>query len=80
MGQIWDYLKLMKALGLTSKFIYNPETLLTNDVDFNDLSSEQIKGAFVSKEITLEDILEIGSLKKYELFTLGHGHMSMFYS
>jgi len=73
-------LETMKELDITSKFVYNPETLLTNDVDFNDLSSEHIKGAFVSKEITLEDIIEIGNLKKYELFYFGHGHMSMFYS
>jgi len=73
-------LSVMDELGLTDKFVYNPETLLTNDVDFNDLSSAHIKGAFVSKEITLEDILEIGQLKKYDLFYFGHGHMSMFYS
>lgn len=71
---------IFKALGLESKFVYNPETLLTNDEDFNDLASEGIMGAFVSKEITLEDIIEIACLKKYQLFYFGHGHMSMFYS
>ncbi|WP_162146777.1 U32 family peptidase [Acholeplasma granularum] len=73
-------LETFKTLGLLEKFVYNPETLLTNDVDFNDLSNLNIKGAFVSKEITLDDIYEIGKLKKYELFYFGHGHMSMFYS
>ena len=73
-------ISIFKAFGLESKFIYNPETLLTNDEDFNDLVSEGIMGAFVSKEITLEDIIEIGKLKQYQLFYFGHGHMSMFYS
>lgn len=73
-------LDVFKKLDLLHKFVYNPETLLTNDIDFNDLFSEGIKGAFVSKEITLEDILEISQYKKYELFYFGHGHMSMFYS
>lgn len=71
---------VLEKLNLSHKFVYNPETLLTNDVDFNDLSTLNIKGAFVSKEITLEDILEIGALKQYQLFYFGHGHMSMFYS
>src|SRR5690606_3298933 len=71
---------VLEKLNLSHKFVYNPETLLTNDVDFNDLSTQNIKGAFVSKDITLEDILEIGALKQYQLFYFGHGHMSMFYS
>lgn len=71
---------IFESLNLSSKFVYNPETLLTNDEDFNDLASKGIMGAFVSKEITLEDILEIASLKQYKLFYFGHGHMSMFYS
>lgn len=71
---------IFESLNLSSKFVYNPETLLTNDEDFNDLVSEGIMGAFVSKEITLEDIIEIAKLKQYQLFYFGHGHMSMFYS
>ncbi len=71
---------ILESLNLSSKFVYNPETLLTNDEDFNDLASEGIMGAFVSKEITLEDIIEITELKQYQLFYFGHGHMSMFYS
>ncbi|ABX80966.1 U32 family peptidase [Acholeplasma laidlawii] len=80
MGADLGLIDTFKTLNIEHKFIYNPETLLTNDEDFNDLSSEGIMGAFVSKEITLEDILEIGQLKKYKMFYFGHGHMSMFYS
>jgi putative protease len=73
-------ISVLEKLNLSHKFVYNPETLLTNDVDFNDLASLNIKGVFVSKEITLNDILDIGALKQYQLFYFGHGHMSMFYS
>lgn len=73
-------IKTFKSLNLNHKFVYNPETLLTNYVDFNYFKTDLIKGAFVSKEITLDDIYKIGLKKEYELFLYGHGHMSMFYS
>src|SRR5690606_29295469 len=58
---------VFKDLGLVHKVIYNPETLLTNSFDFNFLANESIYGAFVSKEITLEDIKTIGQNKAYSL-------------
>lgn len=70
----------LDQLGFGSKVIYNPETLLTNTTDFNYLSSNNIKGAFIAKEITLEDIVTIGREKKYQMFMVGHGHLNMFYS
>lgn len=73
-------LKVFKDLGIIGKFIYNPETLLTSYFDFNYFSDDNIKGAFSSKEITLDDVLNIGKEKKYKLFYFGHGNMSMFYS
>lgn len=66
--------------NLNSKVIYNPETLLTNTFDFNYLANFDTFGAYVAKEITLKDILEIGNNKKYKLFYVGHGHLNMFYS
>lgn len=71
---------VFKSLNLNHKVVYNPETLLTNYIDFNYLQDDYILGAFVSKEITLEDIKIIGSKKAYNLFMFGHGHQSMFYS
>ncbi len=68
----------MISLGYQDKVIYHPETLLTNHADFNMF--ENIFGAFAAKEITLETLKEIASLKKYQLFYLGHGHFNMFYS
>lgn len=71
---------LAKSLGLTHKMIYNPETLLTNKFDvfyYRDLGFE---GVYLAKEITLEDIKEIGQDRPYSLFMYIHGYLNMFYS
>lgn len=71
---------LLNNLGLNNKIIYNPETLLTNEIDFNFLSTDNILGAYIAKEITVDNILSIGLKKKYKMFIVGHGHLNMFYS
>lgn len=71
---------LLKKMGHQEKVIYNPETLLTNIYDFNMLSAENIYGAYVSKEITLADTIQIAKNKKIKMFLVGHGHLNMFYS
>lgn len=71
---------ILEQMGLNRLIIYNPETLLTNAYDFNFLADFQIQGAFVAKEITLEDVTHIGKNKKYKMFMVGHGHLNMFYS
>lgn len=73
-------IQLLKRLGYVHKAIYNPETLLTNSYDVNFLVDEHIYGAYIAKEITLEDIKEIADTKKLKLFMVGHGHLNMFYS
>lgn len=77
-----DYgvVQLLIDLGLNQKIVWNGETLSTNAFDFNILSDYNALGSFVSKEITIENILEIGKNKKYNLFIIGHGHLNMFYS
>ena len=72
--------KLLESLDLSSKVIYNPETLLANVYDFNFLAKYQIQGVYIAKEITLDDVLEIGKQKKHKMFMVGHGHLNMFYS
>jgi putative protease len=71
---------ILSNLNQKESIIYHPETLLTNFYDFNDLSRLRIKGAFVAKEITLDDVISIATHKKHQLFMIGHGHLSMFYS
>ncbi|MCD4826449.1 MAG: U32 family peptidase [Acholeplasmataceae bacterium] len=70
----------LKSKNLSNKAIYNPETLLTNKYDFNFLKKDGIFGAYVAKEITLSDVLEISEHKEINLFMVGHGHLNMFYS
>lgn len=70
----------LKSKNLANKTIYNPETLLTNKYDFNFLKKEGILGAYVAKEITLNDVIEISNDKEIKLFMVGHGHLNMFYS
>lgn len=74
--------EVFKKLGYENKLIYYPDTLLTNYIDFSIYKELNFYGAFVSKEITLKDIKIIYKKKplNYNLFFLGHGHYSMFYS
>lgn len=71
---------LAKSLGLTHKMIYNPETLLTNKFDVFYYHELGFKGVYLAKEITLEDIKEIGQDRPYSLFMYIHGYLNMFYS
>lgn len=73
-------LSVLTKMGLSDKAIYNPETLLTNVYDVNFLNQKGIKGVYLAKEITLEDIETIAKEKKLQLFMVGHGHLNMFYS
>lgn len=74
--------KVFKAIGYENKLIYYPDTLLTNYIDFSIYHDLGFYGAFTSKEITLDDIKTIYKKKpkNYNLFFLGHGNYSMFYS
>ena len=73
-------MSVLSDMGLIHKAVYHPETLLTNQYDTNVFASEGILGAFVAKEITLEDIKYIGFGRKLKLFMVGHGYLDMFYS
>lgn len=73
-------LSLLSEMGLADKVVYHPETLLTNRYDTNSFAKDKILGAFVAKEITLEEIRHIGFGRKLKLFMVGHGYLDMFYS
>ncbi len=66
--------------GFQGRVIYNPETLATNDYDFNDLTRLHVMGVYAAKEITLSDLTRIGTHKQVKMFMVGHGHLNMFYS
>lgn len=73
------YYYLLNDLGVKN-IIYNPETLLTNKIDFNSYFDIGIKGAFAAKEINKSDVIEIAKNKKGKMFIYAHGHLNMFYS
>jgi putative protease len=72
--------KTLEKMGFADQVIYNPETLAANVYDFNFLADFKIKGVYVAKEITLEDVTYIANHKNYQMFMVGHGHLNMFYS
>jgi len=74
------FINLAIKMKLEHLLIYNPETLLTNHQDFNFFADYQLYGACLAKELNLEEVIEILSLKKYKSFMIGFGHLNMFYS
>jgi len=78
-GDLGTY-EVFNKLGLANKIIYDSSTLLTNKFDFNMYTNLNIKGAFVSKEINLDGIIEICEYKTYPVFMFGFGHMNLFTS
>lgn len=73
-------LSIGKTLGIAHKMVYNPETLITNVFDAHFYHNLGIKGVYLAKEITLDDIVTIGQNRPYSLFAYGHGYLNMFYS
>lgn len=71
---------ILKSKGIESKAVYNPETLLANQYDVFYYKELNFDGVFLAKEITLEDIIEIGQNRPYHLYMYIHGYLNMFYS
>ena len=72
--------QILKELNITKKGVYNPNTLITNYMDFTFWKDFKIKGLFPSLEIPLTDISIIGKNKKLKLFYKGFGMNVMFHS
>lgn len=65
--------------GLVDKLIYNPGTLVTSVLDAEFYLGLGIKRVCLSREITLEEILEFSHLKE-KVEVIIHGKLNMFYS
>ena len=52
------YYYLLKELGIKN-IIYNPETLLTNVFDVNEVFRSGMSGAVIAKEISLKDLKKL---------------------
>jgi U32 family peptidase len=72
--------RMAKRLNLINQLIYNPETYVTNYESVNFYARKGIKRVSIAKEITLEDIKEIGQHTEMEIEILGHGALNMFHS
>ena len=78
-GDLGAYM-LAREVGIEGKLIYNPETLNTNYYDTEFWHRKGIKGLTISKEISMTEMIEIGTKKQLEVSIIGHGHLSMFHS
>ena len=65
---------------IESRFIFNPETMITNYKDLEIYNGFGFDALAMSNEITLEDLIKAYDLTKASLFYLGFGHRLMFYS
>ena len=68
--QDFGVLQIVNKKGYDFKMIYHPLTLNTNSSTLNTLSHYGISGAFVSKEISLKEQLEIRKNCDMPLFVL----------
>ena len=67
-------------LGIEKRIIYNPETMITNYLDFNEYSSLGVLSCGVSSEITLNDLKLIYEKTNKSIFYQVFGRRLMFYS
>ena len=65
---------------LKKKLIYNPDTLITNHSDVQYYLDEGIQMVTISKEITLQEMCEIGRLTDGECEVILHGRLNMMHS
>lgn len=78
-GDIGVY-QLAKELGIHDKLIFQPGTLTTNAYDANFWHKNNIKGMFVAREITTDEVLEIAKNSPINTAMIGHGYLNMFHS
>ena len=71
---------MAKELGLTQEMMYGPETLNTNHMTLNDLKDLGIDSAFLAREISKEDIINILEYSKMPIMVQIHGVQYMGHS
>ena len=65
---------------IENRFIFNPETMITNSFDLEAYNEFGFDALAMSLEITLFDLIKSYNDTKANLFYLGFGHRMMFYS
>lgn len=69
-----------RELGIVDKLIYLPDTLLCNALDCRYYLDEGMKLVSLSKEITQEEVVEIGQVVGKQLEIIIHGRVVMMHS
>ena len=70
---------LAASIGIIDRLVYNPDTLCANSYDINVWLNKGIFGCVIAKELTLEQLEEIGSKTRNSMVML-HGYLNMSYS
>ena len=71
---------LAKKYDMEDCLIYNQDTVLTNSLDIQAYLDLGIQRCVISREITLDEILEIMNRCEAKLELMVHGHMNLSYS
>ncbi|MBE6125752.1 MAG: hypothetical protein E7186_05425 [Erysipelotrichaceae bacterium] len=71
---------LLEKLSISCKGIYAPETLLTNYRDIADLKDDGVEGCVISKDIPLDDVIEIAENCPEYCYLRIHGPILIAYS
>ncbi len=73
-------IKVAEKYDLLDKIIYDPNTLITNNIDFNYLEKYKINGAFISNVVDLNTLKSILNKKEIKAFYTGFGYINLFNS
>ncbi|MEG1526751.1 MAG: peptidase U32 family protein [Erysipelotrichaceae bacterium] len=73
-------LQFASELNMTSRLIYNPDTLITNAMDARYYLSQGVSMVSISKEITLADMIYIGKQNPNQVEVNIHGRLNMMHS
>ena len=71
---------LAEELGMVTQLIYQPDTLMTNSKDVSFMLRQGIDSVFISKELTFDEMMEIGNACKDKCNVIIHGYLNMSYS
>lgn len=72
--------QIAKRNGFDNILIYDPDTLLVNSYDVKFFSELGLESVVVSKDISLDDILDVAKRNPLFATILVYGHYTLFYS
>ena len=73
-------INIAKKLGITKDLVIMQEHLNSSIYSNNFYYNNGVKGAFISSDITKEELLEIKNNTNMEIMFMGYGYLPIFYS